>query len=75
MTGNVREWVFDTWRDNYNDALSDGSAHIDSSSSYRVIRGGSYADNADALHPGARKKLSANTADIYTGFRVVQEPG
>src|SRR3990172_6985610 len=75
MTGNVREWVMDAWRDNYNNASSDGSAYIDSNSNYHVIRGGSYADNADALRSSAREKLSANTADIYTVFRVVLELG
>ena len=72
MVGNVREWVTDTWHDGYNGAPNDGSAWNDSGDD-RVVRGGSYADNADALRSGARFKLQANVADSYTGFRILQE--
>lgn len=73
MAGNVREWVHDTWNDNYNNSPTDGSAYTASGSNLRVVRGGSYADNADALRSGARTSLAADSADVYTGFRVVQE--
>lgn len=73
MAGNVREWVHDTWNDNYNNSPTDGSAYAASGSNLRVVRGGSYADNADALRSGARTSLAADSADVYTGFRVVQE--
>lgn len=69
--GNVREWVADTWRDSYSGAPDDGSARIESGVSEYIVRGGSYADQADALRSGARDKSSS--ADNYTGFRVLQE--
>ena len=72
MAGNVREWVLDTWSDNYNNAPADGSAHTNPTSDSRVVRGGSYADNDDALRSGARTSLRADSSDVYTGFRVVQ---
>lgn len=71
MVGNVREWVADTWLEGYSDTPKDGSAHIESTANQYVVRGGSYADSADALRSGAREKLSS--ADNYTGFRVLQE--
>ena len=73
MAGNVREWVLDSWSENYNNAPADGSAYTNASSDSRVVRGGSYADNDDALRSGARFKLPVNNADEYTGFRIVQE--
>jgi formylglycine-generating enzyme required for sulfatase activity len=71
MVGNVREWVSDTWHDGYSGAPGDGSARIDTSVNQYIVRGGSYADPANALRSGAREKLSS--ADNYTGFRVLQE--
>ena len=72
MVGNVREWVLDSWSENYNNASADGTAYVNSSSNARVVRGGSYADNDDALRSGARMSLPADNADVYTGFRIVQ---
>ena len=71
MVGNVREWVADTWHDNYSGAPGDGSARVDSGGNEYVVRGGSYTDSAEALRSGARSKSSS--ADNYTGFRVIQE--
>lgn len=71
MVGNVREWVADTWHDGYSGAPVDGSAHVDTGVNQYLVRGGSYADTAEALRSGAREKLSS--ADNYTGFRVLQE--
>lgn len=71
MVGNVREWVADTWHDGYSGAPVDGSAHLDTGVNQYLVRGGSYADTAEALRSGAREKLSS--ADNYTGFRVLQE--
>ncbi len=71
MVGNVREWVADTWHDGYSGAPVDGSAHVDTGVNQYLVRGGSYADPAEALRSGAREKLLS--ADNYTGFRVLQE--
>lgn len=71
MVGNVREWVADTWHAGYSGAPDNGSARIEKGQNLFVVRGGSYADSAEALRSGARNSLS--TADSYTGFRVLQE--
>jgi len=71
MVGNVREWVADTWHDDYSGAPVDGSAYVDTGVNQYLVRGGSYADPAEALRSGAREKLLS--ADNYTGFRVLRE--
>ena len=73
MVGNVREWATDDWHEGYDGAPSDGSARNNSGTPMRVIRGGSYADSAEALRSGAREKQVADTKDEFTGFRIVQE--
>jgi formylglycine-generating enzyme required for sulfatase activity len=73
IIGNVREWVADTWTENYQDAPADGSTRTDGRDSVRVVRGGSYADTARDLRSGARMQLPAGANDNYTGFRVIQE--
>ena len=73
IVGNVREWVADTWSENYQGAPVDGSARTDGDKTKRIVRGGSYQDNAEALRSAARQELSADTTDNYTGFRVIQD--
>ncbi|HSR62886.1 MAG TPA: SUMF1/EgtB/PvdO family nonheme iron enzyme [Gammaproteobacteria bacterium] len=73
MVGNVREWVLDPWHDNYNGAPADGSVYGGSGINTRVVRGGSYADPAEALRSAARLSLGADKADNQTGFRILQE--
>jgi len=70
MVGNVREWVADTWHEDYSGGSDDGRARTGTGKQF-VVRGGSYADTANALRSAARKMLSS--ADNYTGFRVLQE--
>ena len=72
MVGNVREWVTDTWATTYDGAPADGSPRAASGVGDRVVRGGSYADRADALRSAARVSQPAGEADRYTGFRVVR---
>ena len=73
IIGNVREWVADYWNDNYTGAPSDASARTEGDAGNRVIRGGSYNDSAKELRSGARMYLPVDSADSYTGFRVMQE--
>ena len=71
MAGNVREWVEDSWHSSHEGAPADGSARA-GSGAIKVVRGGSYADGADALRSGARSSLAGDAADATTGFRVVR---
>ncbi len=38
MHGNVWEWCFDDWHNNYRDAPQDGTAWLSKSSNRKVIR-------------------------------------
>ena len=71
MLGNVREWVLDGWRANYDDARADGRAQS-AGNGRQVARGGSYADSGAALRSAARLPLDA-AGDQFTGLRVVRE--
>jgi len=73
IVGNVREWVQDTWYQNYDGAPVDGSARSGVGNPDRVVRGGSYTDSSSDLRSGARLKQAADATDNYTGFRVIQE--
>ena len=72
MVGNVREWVLDSWTDNYRDAPTNGAARTSTDDSVKIVRGGSYADGSDALRSAARAPLDATNGDSFTGFRVVR---
>lgn len=69
MVGNVREWVADHWQDHHDSVISNGGART--GTGQRVVRGGSYADNAEQLRSSARQPLDQGTRDRFTGFRVV----
>lgn len=71
MLGNVREWVADAWHDSYEGAPAGAAARRGEGP--RVVRGGSYADGADALRVAARLPLAPDAGDRYTGFRVLRE--
>lgn len=73
MVGNVREWVADSWHDDYTGAPLDGSAWIEPAATTRVVRGGSYADTGPRIRSAAREPLPATTRDRATGFRIVRD--
>ncbi len=73
MPGNVREWVADSWQDDYTEAPGNGGIRNDGDTNAHVVRGGSYGDIANALRSGARIKQTTDAADNFTGFRVIQE--
>ena len=83
MHGNVWEWVQDCWHDNYEGAPNDGSAWISNCAggSYndergrRVVRGGSWNDNARLLRSAYRDWLTrpARANFFGYGFRVAQD--
>ena len=73
IIGNVREWVADYWNGSYTGAPTDARAITEGDSGNRVVRGGSYNDSAAELRSGARMYLPIDSADSYTGFRVIQE--
>jgi formylglycine-generating enzyme required for sulfatase activity len=60
MSGNVWEWCQDYRHDSYTSAPSDGSAWLSPTSSYRVLRGGSWDSYAQACRSAPR--------DYYDSF-------
>jgi formylglycine-generating enzyme required for sulfatase activity len=70
--GNVDEWTGDCWNDHYNGAPADGSAWTAGNCSWRVLRGGFYANFPQPLRSAARNADAAiNDLNIY-GFRVAR---
>jgi formylglycine-generating enzyme required for sulfatase activity len=73
MVGNVNEWVEDCASSDYKGAPADGSAWIQSSCEFRMVRGGSWNNPSSYLRSAWR---GANPADLYRyhslGFRVAR---
>ena len=72
MTGNVWEWVEDSWHGSYEDAPTDGTAWIEGINSYRVIRGGSWYGNPELLRSAIRGWLPPHNRNGYLGFRLAR---
>ena len=73
MHGNVWEWVQDAWYGNYNGAPTDGSAWGSSEAGAdRVVRGGSWYDDARYCRSAYRLNLRPDNWNLYTGFRCVR---
>ena len=73
MHGNVWEWVEDPSHDTYEGAPDDGSAWtVDGDTSRRVLRGGSWRNDAENLRSADRFRIGAANPDIDWGFRVAR---
>jgi formylglycine-generating enzyme required for sulfatase activity len=68
--GNVWEWVEDCQHDDYRGAPSDGSAWMSGDCSRRVVRGGSWANDARDLRAAGRLAGTVGGRDVILGFRV-----
>ncbi len=71
MHGNVWEWVQDIYQNNYNGAPTDGSAW-ESSGSGRVVRGGSWYDNAQNCRSAFRDDRDSGYRISFLGFRLLR---
>lgn len=79
MLGNVWEWCEDHWHESYEGALTDGSSWIASggeAGADRVMRGGSWYDNARDVRSAVRYHYAPAARGGSLGFRGarVQEP-
>lgn len=72
MHGYNWEWVADDWEAGYQGAPTDGSPRKVPGAKDRVIRGGSWADSADAARSAARFHVPASTHNDKLGFRCVR---
>jgi len=74
-TGNVREWVYDWFKnDYYTDCFNNGCTDPTGPTQgyYRVVRGGSYRDASTYLRYSSRQPTTPNTRESYLGFRIVR---
>ena len=71
MGGGVDQWVEDCWHKNYLGAPSDGSAWTsDGDCTSRVIRSGSWRNDARSTRPASRDRYDAVVRYPTHGFRV-----
>jgi formylglycine-generating enzyme required for sulfatase activity len=72
MHGYVWEWCSDSWHKDYNGAPADGSSWLTKDEKDRVIRGGSWADDADSARSGFRAHKPLDHRSDSIGFRCVR---
>lgn len=70
MGGNVDQWVEDCWHKSYQGAPSDGSPWYEGDCTSRVIRSGSWQNDARYVRPASRDKYDTNVRYPTHGFRV-----
>lgn len=72
MHGNVWEWCNDIYHENYTGAPKNGSSwETGTADNKRVLRGGSWSDNAIFCHSAYRGRVSAGFRGNDLGFRLV----
>jgi formylglycine-generating enzyme required for sulfatase activity len=71
--GNAAEWVEDCWNDSYRGAPQDGSAWLTGQCRLRVLRGGSFANKANAVRSAARFRYDQDVRYYANGFRIVRD--
>ncbi|HYN78108.1 MAG TPA: formylglycine-generating enzyme family protein, partial [Lamprocystis sp. (in: g-proteobacteria)] len=72
--GNVWEWVQDAWHDNYQGAPDDGSAWHDAEGEQRVVRGGSWGNQARYCRSARRDHWEPGYRFDNQGFRLARGP-
>jgi formylglycine-generating enzyme required for sulfatase activity len=73
MAGNAAEWVADCWHDGFKGAPSDGSAWDMAACQERVLRGGSFANDATYVRAASRFHYDADVRYYANGFRVARD--
>jgi formylglycine-generating enzyme required for sulfatase activity len=73
MNGGVWEWVSDCWHNNYKNAPTDGHAWSEGTCRVRVIRGGSWREDASYMTSMTRFKYDASVRHSQNGFRVARD--
>ena len=73
--GNVLEWVEDRWHGSYVGAPADGSAWVEGDSASRVVRGGSWLDEARLCRAAVRYGDHPDYRSDGLGFRPARGQG
>lgn len=72
MSGNVWEWIEDSWHDNYLEAPTDGSAWLEFGLGRPVLRGGSWGSHKEYLGSAYRNRTYPDfKCSAHVGFRLV----
>ncbi len=78
LHGNLREWCLDEWVNSYDGAPTDGSVRgnisFHEADKQRLLRGGSWYDNASDCRSAKRFYLAASYSSRNFGFRVMCLP-
>ncbi|WP_437734319.1 formylglycine-generating enzyme family protein [Sorangium sp. So ce1335] len=73
LAGNVREWVLDSHPLRYDPACESDCASMNDDDD-RVVRGGGFLDDAQALRSSARQNFPPMYRDTVTGVRCARNP-
>ena len=71
MHGNVWEWCLDSWHENYDGAPTNGDEWLDSENKNRVMRGGSFVNEAFKCRSSYRFHQRKNEGFKHVGFRII----
>ena len=72
MNGSVWEWVADCWFDSYKGAPADGKARQRKDCQSRVLRGGSWRNDASYARSASRFNYDHDVRYVLNGFRVAR---
>jgi len=72
MNGSVWEWVADCWFDSYKGAPADGKARQRKDCQSRVLRGGSWRNDASYARSAGRFTYDHDVRYVLNGFRVAR---
>ncbi len=73
VSGGVAEWVADCWNATHQGASSNGAVRGENRCSQRVLRGGSWRNDATYLRSASRFFYDASVRYLTNGFRVAAE--
>ena len=74
MGGNVDQWVEDCWHKDYQGAPADGSAWTDGTCVSRVLRSGSWKNDASYVRTSDRDHYDTDVRYPTHGFRIAASP-
>jgi formylglycine-generating enzyme required for sulfatase activity len=73
VSGGVWEWTDDCWNASYDRTPTDGSAAGQGDCTARVLRGGSWRNDAGYAHAASRLRYDFNVRYSTNGFRVARD--